>query len=1045
MTIPNIDFETYSEAGFVWSESERKWRALPGAPQGKKGLPVVGASVYVEHPTFEVLTLSYDLRQGAGVQRWRPGLPPPVDLLAHVASGGLISGWNSAGFEMKVWQHCVDRYFWPPLPLSQVRDTMAAARAFVYPGTLGKAGEVMGLKQQKNADGKRLLDKFSIPRNPTKANAARRIKPEDDPADAEKLYAYCDEDVLTEQEAASLIPPLSPKELAAWQTDRIINDRGVQIDLDGVHNCIAIINQAHSRYNAELRVLTGGTVERASELAKLQGWLGARGVVMASMDEEAIDAVLARELPPSLPGCRRALEIRQSVGSASVKKVFTMANMVSRDGRLRDLFVYHGARTGRPTGSGPQPTNLPNSAGTFAMECEGCDKHYGASLGTCPWCGASSAFAHKIEWSAECAEDALESFKPRSLDWAEYVWGDSMAALSGSLRALFVAAPGHDLICSDYSSIEAVGLAMTAGEQWRIDLFRTHGKIYEMSAAKITGIPFEEFMRHAGYTNEQLQRDGWWLDSPANEGGHHPMRKKIGKVAELACFSPDTQVLTDRGYVGIVDVRLTDKLWDGREWVNHEGVVPKGLRRVINLDGVKMTPTHPISTGRLWKAASELASNEDILFRALEIGSGNLPWTASCSEMPEASRKFGFDALAVATHMWFSRRIFSSGGPRAATPAPKRKAQRLEPKKDTESRFLPKNTYSLTWRTAVACSIAWLQPSGGAIASATAAISTMAGAASTFAGNGGKIKASFSSTSSLWRDGMTRALKWIGATLMGTTNRGICGSSRNKKIRQTAGPSKNCKPGSRNLSAVYDIMNSGPRHRFTIKTNSGHLLVHNSGYQGWVCSWKAFGADEFMGEEEIKQGILAWRAASPAIVELWGGQERNWKPDYFGVEGMFVLAILNPGKVYRTHGMDFQMRGDALFLRLLSGRELTYHRPRLAPSTRRSGTYSISYEGWNSNPKNGPMGWYRMETWGGRLVENINQAQCRDIQWHGVQALERAGYPIVLHVYDEDVAEVPEGFGSVEEFERIMGDLPEWCADWPIKATGGWRRKRYGK
>jgi DNA polymerase len=729
--IANIDFETYSEAGFIWDAARNKWAALPGASQGKKGLPVVGASVYVGHPTFEVLTLSYDLRQGAGVQRWQPGLPPPVDLLAHVASGGLVSGWNAAGFEMKVWRHCVDRYRWPPLPLSQVRDTMAAARAFCLPGALGKAGEVMALSQQKNADGKRLLDKFSIPRNPTQPNPALRIRPADDPADAEKLYAYCDEDVLTEQEAGSLIPPLSPKELAAWQTDRGINDRGVQIDLEGAHNCIAILNQAHRQYNAELRALTGGTVERASELAKLQGWLGAQGVVMGSMDEEAIGSTLAQELPAP---ARRALEIRQAVGSASVKKVFAMANTVSRDGRLRDLFIYHGARTGRPTGSGPQPTNLPNSAGVFALECEGCDKHYGVSLPSCPWCGASATLAHTVEWGAECAEDALESFKPRSLDWAEYVWGDSMAALSGSLRGLFIAAPGHDLICSDYSSIEAVGLAMLAGEQWRIDLFRSHGKIYEMSASKTTGIPFEEILEHKRKT-----------------GQHHQVRK-LGKVQELAL-----------------------------------------------------------------------------------------------------------------------------------------------------------------------------------------------------------------------------------------------------------------------------------------------------GYQGWVGSMLAFGADEFMSEAEMKEAILAWRAASPAIVELWGGQERNWQPEYYGVEGAFVQAVLTPGAAYRTHGMDFQMRGDALFLRLLSGRELTYHRPRLAPSTRRPGTCSISYEGWNSNPKNGPQGWQRMETWAGRLVENINQAQCRDIQWHGVQALERAGYPIVLHVYDEDVAEVPEGFGSIEEFERVMGDLPEWCADWPIKAAGGWRGKRYRK
>jgi DNA polymerase len=208
---------------------------------------------------------------------------------------------------------------------------------------------------------------------------------------------------------------------------------------------------------------------------------------------------------------------------------------------------------------------------------------------------------------------------------------------------------------------------------------------------------------------------------------------------------------------------------------------------------------------------------------------------------------------------------------------------------------------------------------------------------------------------------------------------------------------------------------------------------------------KAFGADAFMSDEEIKEALLAWRAASPAIVELWGGQERNWRPEYYGIEGAFVRAVLYPGASFQTHGVNFQMRGDVLFLRLLSGREMAYHRPRLTDSTRRPGTYSMSYEGWNSNPKNGPLGWVRIETWGGRLTENVVQATARDIQWHGLRALEAAGYPIVLHVYDENVAEVPEGFGSVEEFERIMGDLPEWCAGWPIKANGGWRGKRYRK
>ena len=745
-----IDFETYSEAGFVWDAETNKWHAPSGA--SKKGLSVVGAAAYVEHPTFEVLTMSYALGDGVP-RRWKPGEVPPFLLLNAVQRGALISGWNSAGFEFKVWNTCLPRFGFPPLRLEQLRDTMACARAHALPGGLANAAEVVGASVQKDKDGKRLLDKFSIPRNPTKADPRRRITLRDDPQDAERLYSYCDTDVLAEADVASRIPELSPQELEVWRLDRRINDRGVQIDLSSVDCCIAIIEQAHEQYNTELCALTGGVVSRASELQKLLGWCGGRGVHTHSLDEENSTALLTTELPPDV---RRALEIRALVGSASVKKVFAMRNIITRDERLHDLFLYHGARTGRVTGSGPQPTNLPNSAGVFAVQCESCERHYGTHRDTCPYCGASRDLGHRVEWGIEAVEDALQAISTCSLGYVEHVWGDAMQTVSGCLRGLFIAAPGNNLMCSDYSAIEAVVVAELAGEEWRREVFRTHGKIYEQSAARISGVPFEEFMSHVGYTPEQLASPEWWKLKPTNKGSHHPLRKTIGKVAELAL-----------------------------------------------------------------------------------------------------------------------------------------------------------------------------------------------------------------------------------------------------------------------------------------------------GYQGWVGSMVAFGADAFMTEPEMKDAILAWRAASPAIVELWGGQERNWKPELYGIEGAFVYAMLNTGCEAWVRGMRLQRRpsatGDAVYIRLLSGRELTYHRPQLRPSDRRPGTYSISYEGNNTNPKNGPVGWIRMDTWGGRLVENIVQATARDIQWFGMLALEKAGYPIVLHVYDEDVAEIPEGFGSVEEFERVMSTMPSWAEGWPVRANGGWRGKRYRK
>lgn len=672
---------------------------------------------------------------------------------------------------------------------------MAKSRAFSLPGALGNAGTVLDLEFKKDPEGDRLIKKFSIPRNPTAKDKRKRILPSEDPVDGPALYGYNERDIVTEAEASSRTPDLNADELQYWLLDQEINHRGVQMDRAGISNCSHIVKLALIKYDAELLALTGGTVAKASQVKQLQGWLGAHGVVLPNMrkatvaealkvddgltaarrelrqkyaweiremmarddtlDEEDIDDGTAQGPMPMPAVARRALELRQLVGSAAVKKVFTMQNMLSMFGRLHDLFTYYGARTGRTTGNDAQPTNLPNS-GPKLHCCPGCARHFRGDAKACAWCHMPVSPLRKlVDWNPVAVEDALLIIGSRSLEVVEHYFGDAMAAVSGCLRGLFVAAPGKDLICSDYSSIEAVVLAMIAGEQWRIEVFRTHGKIYEMSAAKISGVPFEEFMRHAGYTDAELLDAGWYTRKPATPGSHHPLRKTIGKVAELA-----------------------------------------------------------------------------------------------------------------------------------------------------------------------------------------------------------------------------------------------------------------------------------------------------SGYQGWIGSWVAFGADEFMTEEEMKEAILAWRAASPAIVDFWGGQKRKvngrtWVDELFGVEGMFISALLNPGVQYEFRGFKFLYRDDVLFLTLLSGRHMAYHRPRLEPSDR--GGHAISYEGWNTNPKNGAVGWIRMRTWGGRLTENIVQATARDIQWFGMLNLSRAGYSIVLHVYDEDIAEVPEGFGSVAEFETIMSTMPSWAAGWPIRANGGWRGKRYRK
>jgi DNA polymerase len=407
--------------------------------------------------------------------------------------------------------------------------------------------------------------------------------------------------------------------------------------------------------------------------------------------------------------------------------------------------MYMGAeRTGRFSGSGSQPQNLKNS-GPDAVECKGCGAWSvlkPGALPACPACGHLNLKAH--EWGADSCEAALAYIATGDLDRVEAHWGSAVELAASCMRGLFIAEDGFDLICSDYSAIEAVVLACLAGEQWRIDVFNTHGKIYEASASQASGVPLDEILAHKKKT-----------------GKHHPLRKK-GKVRELA-----------------------------------------------------------------------------------------------------------------------------------------------------------------------------------------------------------------------------------------------------------------------------------------------------GGYNGWIGAWKNFGADAYMSDDEIKADVLSWRGESPAIVEMWGGQWRKtpgrWQftPELYGVEGAVVSALQNPGTMtqYRDIYFHHDTRVDVLYITLPSGRRLAYHQPRLTvgKDQRKLDILQISFMGYNTNALQGPVGWVRRFTYGGRLVENITQAVARDILVHAMLRVEDAGYPIVLHVHDEIVSEILKGFGSIEEYEALMMVRESWFKDWPIKAAGGWRGREFRK
>jgi DNA polymerase len=403
---------------------------------------------------------------------------------------------------------------------------MAKARRYSLAGKLATNTKILGTPQ-KDPAGDTLVRKLTRPQTPTKNRAEHRHTPQNAWEDFLALYAYCDQDTVAEDNVSAHIPDLTPDELATWQLDQTINARGVQVDIVTLDAAIDILEQTEISYNEELKQITGGRVLAASELPAMQDWLSAvHGVGMPNMQKETIAETLKSGRMP--PEARRVLEIRQTLGAANVKKLRTLKLQVSNDGRLRDQYMYCGAdRTGRASAGGVQLQNI-TAKGPKTACCEDvtCGKIFGrdalrlqppdGGIPHCPRCG-SSLWRDLSDWTIEAVEQAIEDIQLRDLAHIERVWGDPIALLCGCLRGLFIAKEGHKLVCCDFSAIEAVAAACLARCQWRIKVFSTHGKIYEESAANATGIPFEEILEY----------------KRAN-GMHHPARKTIGKVRELA-------------------------------------------------------------------------------------------------------------------------------------------------------------------------------------------------------------------------------------------------------------------------------------------------------------------------------------------------------------------------------------------------------------------------------------------------------------------------------------------------------------------------------
>lgn len=417
-----------------------------------------GAYKYVQSDDFEILLFAYSVDYG------------PVEIV-DLASGELIPGWLYAAIKSPEYikhaynaafeWYCLSKFYGGLLPLEQWRDTMLHGMYCGFPAGLDVVGKALGLPDDKKklSIGKALIRYFCVPCAPTKANGGRRRNlPKHDPAKWDLFKTYCKGDVVTEMEVERRLSnyPVPDSLEIQWRTDLRINERGVAVDLKLVEGALRIGEISHDRLMDEAVSITN--LENPNSVSQLQGWLESKTQMSFSdLRKDTVEQLISQD---KVHGeVRRMLEIRQELGKTSTKKYDAIMSAVCKDGRVRGLLQFYGAnRTGRWAGRLVQVQNLPR---TYIEQLN---------------------FARSV-------------IRHGALDLLRVNFGSVANALSQLIRTAFIASEGNKLVDADFSSIEARVISWLAGENWRLEVFRTHGKIYEASASQMFGVPLDRIKK----------------------------------------------------------------------------------------------------------------------------------------------------------------------------------------------------------------------------------------------------------------------------------------------------------------------------------------------------------------------------------------------------------------------------------------------------------------------------------------------------------------------------------------------------------------------
>lgn len=622
------------------------------------------------------------------------------------------------------------------------------------------------------------------------------------------------------------------------------------------------------------------------------------------------------------------------------------------------------------------------------------------------------------------------------LNWQNFERTNKRYPHKGTIRKSIVAPPGHKIVVADSAQIEARFTAWLAGQTDLTGQFARGEDVYSLFATEAYGRP---------------------IDRKANPEDEVPGH--VGKT----CFGPCTPVLTNRGIISITSVRPTDLLWDGEEWVTHGGVICQGEKEVIETAGILATPDHAILTEHGWVTWLE-AHTQTSLFQSavrlallsFSVGNEEFLRAADRSAITQSvSVSAGGKDLSTGT-------TSSQGAQPAVIPAPS------SPQQGSVIGNIATQCQRMTIGSG--SSIDCRRPSYAAAQRKLERIETMVAAAFKYIHNGSQIARRFFASFVHSPGGIFQPLNSIASITTETTSPVTSGSRHENRTSVTgewSGSSKNASQNLKRKSLVYDIVNAGPRRRFTVSSSSGPAIVHNCVLGlGFGMGWFKLSGEllkgplgsppvQFTREDMVKLGVDPSRfLANPKNIE----KIREMPSRLNEVDRLIHCAVANHFvEVYRRKNamipalwkladkaierMFNKQTGPHFYLGILSVVDEGLRLPngmllRYPHLTNHDGSYSY-LSGKNR----------RTYMWGGYLTENIVQACCRIIVSDAMLRLRHEYLDgtlggrgrIATMSHDEIVAVVPENYAGecLSTMIDFMKKPPTWAPGLPLNAEGG--------